>query len=151
MLRTMVAAIDAAEALSVREVRLRHVAQTVARRMIVVVVTDEAPLGERTERELKRLRAQHDVLWVTLRDADPVLATASAVPRRDVASRWSVPEFLQGDPAIVAELHAERAAADAHRTAVLDRLAVTHTILDGENTVIAALLAMLHRRSHARR
>ena len=151
LLRTMVRAIDDAETASARGLLLHHVAQTIARRMIVVVVTDEEPLDERAERELTRLRAQHDVLWVTLRDADPVLATPSSVPRRDVASAWAVPEFLHGDPAIVAELEAERAAADARRTAVLERLAVSHTALDGESTTIASLLAMLHGRAHARR
>jgi uncharacterized protein (DUF58 family) len=151
LLRTMDDAIDRAHLVSARELLLHHVAQTVARRMIVVVVTDEEPLGASTERELKRLRAQHDVLWVTLRDADPVLATPSAAPRRDVASQWAVPEFLHGDAAIVAELEAERAAADARRIAVLERLAVSHTALEGERTAIADLLAMLHGRAHARR
>lgn len=151
LLRTMVRAIDGAEAVSARALLLHHVAQTIARRMIVVIVTDEEPLDETAERELKRLRAQHDVLWVTLRDADPVLATPSSTPRRDVASAWAVPDFLHGDPAIVAELEAERAAADARRTAVLERLAVSHTTLDGESTTIASLLAMLHGRAHARR
>jgi uncharacterized protein (DUF58 family) len=151
LLRTMDAAIDAAVSVSARELLLHHVAQTIARRMIVVVVTDEEPLSAGTERELKRLRAQHDLVWVTLRDADPVLATRSATPRRDVASQWQVPDFLQGDATIVAELEAERAAADARRAAVLERLAVTHTALEGESTAVAALLAMLHGRAHARR
>jgi hypothetical protein len=68
-----------------------------------------------------------------------------------VASQWAVPEFLHGDAAIVAELAAERAAADARRIAVLERLAVSHTALEGERTAIADLLAMLHGRAHARR
>src|SRR5690606_37802527 len=76
LLRAMVTAIEGAHAVSLRDELLRHVAQTIARRMIVVVVTDEEPLGEGAERQLRRLRAQHDVLWVTLRDADPVLAAA---------------------------------------------------------------------------
>jgi hypothetical protein len=62
-----------------------------------------------------------------------------------------VPEFLQGDARIVAELEAERAAADARRTAVLERLEISQTALDGEETAVAALLAMLHGRAHARR
>jgi uncharacterized protein (DUF58 family) len=151
LLRTIDSAVDAAHSLGARDELLHAVAKTIARRMIVVVVTDEAPLGERTERELRRLRAQHDVLWITLRDADPVLATPGWAPRRDVASGWGVPEFLQGDAAVVAELDAERAAADARRTALLERLEISHAELDGEDTAVAALLGMLHGRAHARR
>jgi uncharacterized protein (DUF58 family) len=151
LLRTMDAAIDGAVAVTARDELLHAVAQTISRRMIVVVVTDEAPILERTERVLRRLRTQHDVLWVALRDADPVLATPARAPRRDVASGWGVPEFLQGDARIVAELEAERAAADARRTAVLERLEISQTALDGEETAVAALLAMLHGRAHARR
>ena len=94
---------------------LRTIARTVARRMIVVVVTDEAPLTADQERALRRLRVQHDVLWLTIRDADPVLDHAARAARRDVDSGWQVPDFLHGDAEVVRELTAEREAADARR------------------------------------
>ena len=65
---------------------------------------------------------QHDVLWLTLRDAEPVLDHRSARLRADVDSLWEVPDFIQGDRAIVNELGAQRAA-DAARLA--DLLTVT--------------------------
>lgn len=151
MLRSLDRAVDEATAPAPREALLRAVAQTVARRMIVVVVTDEAPVGEAVERQLRRLRAQHDVLWITLRDADPVLFARPAGGRRDAASGWAVPDFLHGSAEIVEELHAERVAEDARRRAVLDRLEISHVELDGQDAAIAALLGMLHGRSHARR
>ena len=151
LLRTIDRAVDTASVVSARDELLHAVAQTISRRMIVVVVTDEERIGEGTERELRRLRAQHDLVWITLRDADPVLATPPGAPRRHVASGWGVPAFLQGDAAIVAELDAERAAADARRTQVLDRLEVSGAVLEGEASTVATLLAMLHGRAHARR
>lgn len=151
LLRTMDSAVDQARFLTARDTLLNSVAKTVARRTILVVVTDEEPIADGTARQLRRLRAQHDVLWITLRDADPVLGTRTRAPRRDVASGWAVPDFLHGAPAVVAELAAERAAADARRRAVFDRLAVTHAELEGESTAVAALLAMLHGRANARR
>ncbi|MFE7651220.1 DUF58 domain-containing protein, partial [Streptomyces phaeoluteigriseus] len=72
-LRTLDRAVDDAAAPSDRDALLSFVTRTVARRMIVVVLTDEAPVTSETERLLRRLRVQHDVLWLTLRDADPVL------------------------------------------------------------------------------
>ncbi|AYF97150.1 DUF58 domain-containing protein [Protaetiibacter intestinalis] len=151
LLRAMVAAIEAEPAASTRDELLRAVAQGVARRMILVVVTDEAPVSARAERELRRLRAQHDVVWLTLRDADPVLASRPRVGRRDAASGWAVPEFLHGSAEVVAELTEQRAADDAARRAVLDRLGISHVELDGRDTAVTALLRMLHGRAHAHR
>lgn len=151
LLRALDAAVDAADGPPARERLLRLVARTVRRRMIVVVVTDEAPLDASTVRELRRLRVQHDLVWVTLRDADPVLTARGATRRRDALSGWAVPSFLQGDAEVVAELEAERAAADAQRLAALDGLAIGHVELRDQGTAVPELLRMLHGRSHARR
>src|SRR5690606_2602496 len=80
-LRTIDGAITQSTAPSDRDGLLSYVAKTIARRMIVVIVTDEAPITDETERMLRRLRVQHDVLWVTLRDADPVLPSTSTRSR----------------------------------------------------------------------
>ncbi|WP_395640202.1 DUF58 domain-containing protein [Pseudolysinimonas sp.] len=151
MLRALDAAIDAAEVPAPRDELLRAVARTFARRMIVVLVTDEAPISAEGERELRRLRVQHDLVWLTLRDADPVLAVRSPGVRRDASTGWAVPEFLHGSAEVVAELQAQRAEADLRRAGLLDPLAITHATLDGQDTAVAALLRMLHRRAaHAR-
>ena len=150
LLRQLDAAIDDADDAAPRDALLRAVAQSFARRMIVVLVTDEQPITAAGERELRRLRVQHDLLWLTLRDADPVLPERSSGVRRDARTGWAVPELLHGAGEVVAELEAERAAADERRAAVLDRLAITHAELDGRDTAVASLLRMLHGRSHAR-
>lgn len=179
-LRQIDRAVDEASAPSDRDALLSYVARTISRRMIVVVVTDDAPVGAETERLLRRLRVQHDVLWMTLRDAEPVLAalppavpvptggprgrrdvpstssgTGSGSPtprraRRDVASHWAIPEFLQGDAELVAELHAADAADAAHTEALLRRLEITHVALAEQDTAVGALLGMLDARSHVR-
>ncbi|VXB82519.1 conserved hypothetical protein [Microbacterium sp. 8M] len=174
-LRQIDRAVDDASVPSDRDALLSYVARTISRRMIVVVLTDEAPVGAETERLLRRLRVQHDVLWITLRDAEPVLdavprRTASArragrsgraseveappaAPqraRRDVASHWAIPEFLQGDAELAAELHAADAAAAAHTEALLRRLEITNVALADQDGAVGELLAMLDARSHVR-
>ncbi|MFY9712772.1 MAG: DUF58 domain-containing protein [Microbacterium sp.] len=155
-LRTIDTAIRESAAPSARDALLSFVTRTISRRMIVVVVTDEAPVTEQTERTLRRLRVQHDVLWLTLRDADPVLDHATGRIRSDVDSRWEVPDFVQGDLDIVGELTAQ-SQADAVRLAdVLTRLEISHVRLDGQDTAASQLLKLLAsrsasgRRSHAR-
>lgn len=151
MLRRLDEVLEAAADLAPRDLLLRAVAEGVVRRTILVIVTDGVPIGTNTERLLRRLRAQHDVLWLTVRDADPVLPERPRRSRRDAATGWLVPDFLHGDAAVVAEWQAQRDEDDAHRAALLDRLEITHAELDGQETAIADLLAMLERRSHARR
>ncbi|MCE4025874.1 DUF58 domain-containing protein [Microbacterium sp. Au-Mic1] len=164
-LRTIDHAVDAAAAPSDRDAVLSYIARTIARRMIVVVVTDDAPVSDETERLLRRLRVQHDVLWITLRDAEPVLdpSTGSGTgarstgsgpapqrARRDVATRWAIPEFVQGDAELAAELHAADAAEAARTEALLRRLEITHVPLAEQDEAVGALLRMLDARSHVR-
>lgn len=147
-LRAVDGAIAGATAASARERLLDFVSRTITRRMILVIVTDEAPVTAETERLLRRLRTQHDVVWLTLRDADPVRAGRTGAGRRDVDSGWRVPDFLHGDATIAAELAAERAAADARRAEVLAALEIGHAELGSQDDAVPALLRMLSRRAH---
>lgn len=149
-LRTIDRAIRESDAPSDRDALLSFVTKNISRRMIVVVVTDEAPVTSETERMLRRLRVQHDVLWLTLRDAEPVLDHASRRIRQDVDSRWEVPDFVQGDLSIVQELTAQSAADAARLAEILKRLEISHTALDGQDAAASQLLQLLNRRSHAR-
>lgn len=149
-LRTIDRAIDESSAPSDRDALLSFVTRTIPRRMIVVVITDEAPVTSETERMLRRLRVQHDVLWLTLRDAEPVLDHATGRVRSDVDSRWQVPSFVQGDRSIVRELTAQREADAAHLAELLTRMEISHSALSGQDDAVAQLLQLLNRRSNAR-
>ncbi|WP_223623645.1 DUF58 domain-containing protein [Microbacterium sp. EST19A] len=148
-LRTIDKAIDESTAPSDRDALLSYVTRTVSRRMIVVVITDEAPITDETERMLRRLRVQHDVLWLTVRDADPVLDHTTRTIRSDVDSRWDVPDFVQGDLGIVGELTAQTEADAAHLAETLKRMEISHAVLDGQDDAVSQLLQLLNRRSHA--
>lgn len=155
-LRAIDHAISTANAPTDRDALLSYVARTIARRCIVVIVTDEAPITDGTERMLRRLRVQHDVLWVTVRDADPVLpaeglSDAGSRRRRDVASRWAVPDFVQGDADVFDELAAQSRADAARRDDLLDRLEISRAALDTQDGAVNELLHMLNRRAHVRR
>lgn len=136
---------------SARERLLDFVARTIARRMIVVVVTDEAPVTSETERLLRRLRTQHDVLWLTLRDADPVLPDADArAARHDVDTGWTVPGFLHGDRAVREEVTRRHRAEQTRRDALLTALEISHAEIASHDDAVPALLRMLAARRAAR-
>jgi uncharacterized protein (DUF58 family) len=150
-LRTVRSAIDETTAPSDRNALLRYTARNISRRTIVVILTDEAPLTPDTEHLLRRLKVQHDVLWMTVRDADPVRSESSrSAHRRDVDTGWGIPDFVHGDAEVMAELAALEAADTAHRDDVLRRHEITHAEFGGQIAAVPTLLAMLNRRSHAR-
>lgn len=150
-LRTIRDAIDTATAPGSIDALLRAAASTISKRAILVVVAGEEPFTDETEHLVRRLRVQHDMLWLTIADADPVLPTPSKRARADVITGWRVPSFVQGDQAVVDELSERRAAEAAQRDALLDRWEISHATLTDQDTVVAALLSMLHRRSRAPR
>jgi len=156
-LQTISTATDRSTAPNDRDGLLSYVTRTVSRRMIVVVITDEAPITSETERMLRRLRVQHDVLWLTLRDAEPVLDHATGRIRSDVDSSWDVPDFVQGDRDIVQQLTAQTQAEAAHLAETLKRLEISHAVLESQEHAVPQLLRLLHGalsrssgRSHAR-
>lgn len=149
-LRTIDSAIDSSSAPSDRDALLSFITRTISRRMIVVIVTDEAPVTEDTERMLRRLRVQHDVLWLTVRDAEVVLDHATRTVRSDVDTMWDVPDFVQGDAEIVRELTAQTEADAARLAEALKGLEISHSVLDGQDDAVTQLLQLLNRRSHAR-
>jgi uncharacterized protein (DUF58 family) len=146
-LRTIDRAIEGATRPSAREALLAAVTRTVSRRAIVVVVTDESPLTDETDRLLRRMTVQHDVLWVTVRDAEPVLEAPNGAARRDVDTGWDVPEYLHGDREVVGEIARVRAEQDARRNGILDRLEISHADLASQADAVGVVLRMLHRRS----
>lgn len=150
MLRAVANQIDNSTAPNDRDAILRYVARNIARRLILVVITDQAPVTAETEKLLRRLRAQHDMLWVTLGDAPPVLAGAVSRSRTDVMSRWQVPDFVHGDQTIVQELAAREQAEAAHLAQTLTRLEISQTTITSRGDAISGLLRMLNRRKNVR-
>src|SRR5690606_29854541 len=67
--------------------------RVVRRRIIAVVVTDELPLDEELSLLVRRLQSRHEVLWLTLSDANP-LSVHSAF---DIDDRVFFPDFLKND------------------------------------------------------
>lgn len=127
---------------------LDTVVRTVSRRCILVVITDATPVSERTERLLRRLRVQHDVLWLTIADADPVRETSgSGAQRVDIDTAWRVPDFLNGDEDLLSELAALDQATATRRAALMVKLGITHAELREPQTAVSELLRMLDRRS----
>ncbi|MEP9382653.1 DUF58 domain-containing protein [Nocardioides cheoyonin] len=128
---------------------LRHVARSVRRRAILVVVSDEHTVEPGLEAALRRLAVQHEVLFVTLDDLDPTLdqGRGGAV---EIASGRRLPEWLR-DGELAREYAAYSAAEDEIMRETLDGLAIAYERVRDERTALGAVFRLLERHRHARR
>jgi uncharacterized protein (DUF58 family) len=148
-----------------------------ARRSLVVLITEEARPAPEHARVLRTLRTRHEVMVVSVADADPFAAPdrqpqartpsgrrtapSSAVPTalppagtettRDVDDGWTVPPWLGGRRDLRAAADAARAERAAARAASLRRLGVHDVVVTGTADVVPGLAALLGRSRRARR
>jgi uncharacterized protein (DUF58 family) len=131
------------------EAQLEHVARTVKGRFLLFVVADEFTAGRDTEQLLRRLRAQHEVLWLTIRDAD--LAGKGHLPQDSfsVADSSVLVGHLAASPAITAAYAKAAEERDAGRHAMFRRTGITEGRVTGSSTVMTELFALLERHRRA--
>jgi hypothetical protein len=112
--------------------------------MLLVVVADEHELTEADVNLVRRLHAQHEILWVTVEDADP-----TAAGHGDAAVDVGDDLVLAPEVRFDGRLHdAYAAAVEARRAAVdstLEGLGIVHARVGGTERVLSAMFRMLER------
>ncbi len=130
--------------------QLRWIARNVRRRFLLLIVADDLELDPGITELLRRLRVQHEILWLTVEDADPT----SLDPDRtaiDVADHYLIPTLVRS-AARVREAYAEAVAARVSATnAVLDAAGINHARLGSSDEVVSTIFALLERQRRASR
>jgi uncharacterized protein (DUF58 family) len=136
------------------EVQLDHVARTVKGRNLLFVVADEVAASPATSRLLRRLQAQHEILWLTVRDArlvpdEPLLPLDEVPDSYSVSGSYPLPAHLVRDPAVVSAYATAVAERDTGRKAMLRQAGITEGEVAGSRDVVSALFALLERHRRA--
>lgn len=131
------------------EDQLEYVARNVKGRFLLFVVSDEQAAGPGTEQLLRRLRAQHEVLWLTIRDADLAGEGQEGQDAFSVADSSVLPAHLAASPAIAAAYAKATGERDAARHAMLRRTGITQGHVSGSSAVMTELFALLERHRRA--
>jgi uncharacterized protein (DUF58 family) len=130
------------------EEQLHHVARTVKGRKLLFVVADELAADPGLEQLLRRLRAQHEILWLTVRDAE----LAGAVPAGDafsVADSSPLPNRVAASRAVAGAYATAMAERDASRHAMLRRVGICEGHVANTHGVMTELFALLERHRRA--
>lgn len=128
---------------------LEYVARVVRRRTIMVVISDDPALDEHAEEMLRRARAQHEVLFVTIGDLDPTREDLDVLT--DIDTGGGVPEWVHGDPRLAEEYAAMVTTDNRQLRSTLDRLGIAHERVTDHESAISAIYGLLERHRHGRR
>lgn len=131
------------------EDQLEHVARTVKGRLLLFVVADEIPAGPDIEQLLRRLRAQHEILWLTIRDADLAGEGRGPGDAVNVADGSLLAGHLASSPAVTAAYAKATKERDTGRHAMFRRAGITQGHVTGSSTVLPELFALLERHRRA--
>jgi uncharacterized protein (DUF58 family) len=129
--------------------QLEHVARTVKGRYLLFVVADERAADAGTEQLLRRLRAQHEILWLTIRDADLVGERHAGQDAVSVADYALLPGHLAATPGVAAAYARAARERDAGRHAMFRRAGITEGHVTGSAGVMTELFALLERHRRA--
>ena len=124
--------------------QLEFVGTHYRQRMLLVVVADEHELDEADVNLVRRLHAQHEILWVTVEDADPTAAGGgdSAV---DVAEEVLLAPEVRFDGKLH-DAYARAVAARRERVdSTLESLGIVHARVGSTERVMGAMFRMLER------
>lgn len=130
---------------------LDYVARAIRRRTILVVVSDETHVSDALAESLRRLTAQHEVLFLTIGDLDPTITVGAPRQLVDVDAGEAVPSWLRGDAQLQEEYAALVAGEESQLRRRLDQLGVVHERVRDTESAIAAVFRVLERHRHARR
>jgi uncharacterized protein (DUF58 family) len=130
--------------------QLRWMVRNVRRRLLLLVVADDLELDPDLADLLRRLHVQHEILWLTVEDAD-LTSVDPAHTAVDVADHYTIPTLVRTN-ATVRAAYAEAVAARVRATtAVLDGAGINHTRVGSTDEVVTAVFALLERQRRASR
>ena len=126
-----------------RSALLDFVLASTHRRNIVVIICDDVAITPTQVGLLTRAVAQHQVFLVTIADLDPTESSLRDVELVEVATGRAVPDFVQGDQLLAAEVAASDADRHARRAELCKKLGIAHVQVASCDEVIPGAFALL--------
>ncbi|MDQ2757329.1 MAG: DUF58 domain-containing protein [Actinomycetota bacterium] len=124
--------------------QLRYVADTYRQRMLLLVVGDDQELTAELEQLVRRLLAQHEILWVVVEDADPT-AAGPGEHAYDVADGTLLPAEVRFDARLRAAYGVALQERRDHVARTLDHLGIVHTRVGSSDEAVSAVFRLLQR------
>lgn len=131
--------------------QLKFLKTNIKSRALVVVIADETPHTPEITGLLKRLQAQHEVLWVSLLDGNPLDEnTDNHSNVKDIESNEQIPEYIRRNKKLKALFEAQEFQRKHTITRFLNVLGISTVSINSSNEIVIKLLKLLERRLRGR-
>lgn len=131
--------------------QLEYIARSIRRRMMLIIVADDMAISANDERLLRRLGAQHEIMWLTVGDIDMTANEYLADDMFDVESSKTLPVFIRGNKQLQTEFAAATTKRRQEAKRMLDRLNIASERITAEADVMRGIFALLERQRRAKR
>lgn len=118
-------------------------------RVLVVGVADEFMPDPGTREQLRRLVARHEVLWLTIRDAD-LVAEGTASGSMDVGTGQNLPPAVASDPKVRSAYARAMRLREEERRDVFRSLGIAEEQTESSSGVVQAVFALLEKHKGGR-
>ena len=131
---------------------LAYVATSFRRRMILLVISDDRPTTVAEIAALRRLAVQHEILWVTVADADPTRSDWARDDVFDVSDGEGIPAILRSTRSVREHFARESRRQISDRQQMLDDMQIASARLTSSDDLMPCLYRLLttHRSSSHR-
>ncbi len=131
--------------------QLAYVSRVFRRRLIVVVIGDDRQLSDDEQKLVRKLAAQHEMLWLSVGDADLMREDWARRDMYDVADSSGVPTFLRENPRLRVAFERSVVATAESTDELFDSLSISSKRITSQDSVIPGIFRLLETHKHARR
>ena len=128
-----------------------YIARNIQRKMIIIVIGDTELINDEQLARLRRLRAQHEILYVSIEDLMPTDKTHLDEELYDVQDPVVLPNFIRTDKALAKELQESYAKRLVANEKNLQRIGINSIVVSNESEVINKIFKLLEKQRHAKK
>jgi uncharacterized protein (DUF58 family) len=127
--------------------QLEYIARSIRRRMMLIIVADDSVLTPEHITILRRLRAQHEILWINIGDASGL---ETGHEYYDIDARTFLADSLRKKSIVTQAFAEQEQQMQLYNTKQLQRLGIVSQRITGDADVVSGLFRLLERRRHAK-
>ena len=127
--------------------QLEYIARNISRKMMLVIIIDEIIITEDMKRLLRRLRAQHEIMLVTVEDFGYLNDIGSITS----VEKLHIPDYMYNHRQVKKAFLEALKTRSLERQSEMQRLGIVTDNVDSEEHVIETVYRLLERQKHARR
>lgn len=132
--------------------QLSYLKSNVKSRCLIIVIADDAPTDLEFNALLMRLQAQHEMLWISTSDGDPLQQVkVGEATVLDIGTGEYIPDYIRKNKKLRKYFEVTEVERKNTTQQFLNKIGVSNTSISSNSEIIPKLFKLLERRIRARR